>query len=253
MPTPPQVSSNPEVQAHYVTQLALSSALLAALRKLWPVVKPAQLAETFPTYRQGVSAVVGKFSLASISLSGDYYEALREDAGVTAPFRLPSIDPLSDEQIQAYLDTVVGDLASPAEFLAEFTAGIQQKVEAASQKVVADAGRAMVMGALEGDSAATGFARVARPGACAFCLLLAIRGAVYKSRATAGQLPPNTLGQVNRYHDNCNCGVEPLFDGDYQLPPHILAAQETFNDATARTRKGQHLNAFRRALAAERR
>lgn len=253
MPTPPQVSDNPEVQSHYVTQLALSTALLAALRRLWPIVRPMDLAETFPAYRDATAAVVNKFSQASISLSGDYYEALRDDAGVTGPFRLPTIDPLSDEQIRAYLDTVVGDLDSPAEFMDEFAAGIQQKVEAATQKVVADAGRSMVMGALQMDKTALGFARVARPDACAFCLTLAMRGAVYKSRQTAGQIPPNTLGQVNRYHDNCGCGVQPLFVGDYELPDHVKAAQDLYNEATVFTGPGEHVNAFRRALAASRR
>lgn len=252
---PPRVSENPEVQSQYLTQLALTSALFATLRKLWPTIEPSDIPGSFPLYRRGVAAVVAQFSEASISLSGDYYEAMREQAGITTPFRLPTVDPLTDAQIQAYLDTVVGDLEADV-------AAIQQKVDAASQGLVANAGRDQVTAALAGDEKATGFARVARPDACAFCLTLAMRGAVYKSRSTAGQvLSPNTLGQVNRYHDNCNCGVQPVFTprGEYEFPAHITTADETYTDAVvaaikAGTNSGANwrINAFRRALAAQR-
>lgn len=50
------------------------------------------------------------------------------------------------------------------------------------------------MGALK---AGTAYARVPEPGACAFCLMLGSRGAVYDHETV--------LGEVGRYHDNCRC------------------------------------------------
>lgn len=49
------------------------------------------------------------------------------------------------------------------------------------------------------------FARAPNPGACAFCLMLASRGAVYSSRQAAGA--------GNDFHDDCRCVVEPVIEG----------------------------------------
>ncbi|WP_126363835.1 VG15 protein [Corynebacterium kutscheri] len=45
--------------------------------------------------------------------------------------------------------------------------------------------------------AGTAYARVAEPGACAFCLMLAARGEVYSDSTV--------FGDTGRYHDNCRC------------------------------------------------
>lgn len=51
----------------------------------------------------------------------------------------------------------------------------------------------------------TAYARVPEPGACAFCLMLASRGAVYTKA---------TVGAVHKYHDHCRClGIEVKRDG----------------------------------------
>lgn len=42
---------------------------------------------------------------------------------------------------------------------------------------------------------------------CAFCLMLATRGAVYWSRKSAGEF--------NHYHRNCDCKVVPSYEGQY--------------------------------------
>lgn len=50
------------------------------------------------------------------------------------------------------------------------------------------------------------FARVTSArSTCAFCLMLAGRGAVYHSRKTAGEL--------NRFHPHCSCKIVPSFSG----------------------------------------
>ncbi len=44
---------------------------------------------------------------------------------------------------------------------------------------------------------------------CLFCLMLASRGAVYYSKASAGE----GLNGTNRYHHNCKCKVVPFYNG----------------------------------------
>ncbi|MBQ1165141.1 hypothetical protein KBZ21_44955, partial [Streptomyces sp. A73] len=66
----------------------------------------------------------------------------------------------------------------------------------------ADQGRGTVREAVRRDRQATGWARTAALGACAFCKMLAVRGAV-SERDTANF----------RAHDGCHCGVVPIFRG----------------------------------------
>lgn len=257
---PTQVSETPEVESHYATQTALTAALLASLRRLWPTVKPLSGPDAAGRYREGVAAVVDRFALASISLSADFYEDMRDRAGVDTPYRIDVIAPPPRSLIDAGIDWAMSAQAE----LDQVEAAIQQRVEAAMQKAVADAGRSQIMGAIAGDEKALGFARVAHPGACAFCLTLAFRKTrpkagqperpgVYKSRDTAGQLPPNTTGQVNRYHNNCHCTVVPIFDPNYTLEPHLADLEDLYEQATENSKRGQSLNDFRKALEAVRR
>ncbi len=253
------VSENQEVESHYATQAALSAALLAALRRLWPAIEPLSDSASMEFYRDGVAGLVERFAQASISLSADYFEDMRAQAGISTAFRTPIVDPPPRSLVDAGLDWAQSAKTQMDDYAAQF----QARVEAATQKAVADAGRSQVIAAVEGDDLALGFARVAKPDACAFCLTLAIRrtrpkeGAparpgVYKSRETAGQLPPNEVGAINRYHDNCNCVVVPVFSMDYELEPHLAEAERFYADATANSESGQLLNDFRRALATQR-
>ena len=87
-------------------------------------------------------------------------------------------------------------------YAADLEADVLARVERAMEKAVLDVGREQVVEAVRGDELALGFRRVARPGACYWCISLCLRRStrgetgdqhlgVYKSRASAGQLPPN--------------------------------------------------------------
>ena len=68
-----------------------------------------------------------------------------------------------------------------------------------SETIIANVGRDRDKGAM--------FARVPTgTETCAFCLMLASRGAVYHSRKTAGEW--------GRFHRGCDCKVVPSFEGD---------------------------------------
>jgi hypothetical protein len=257
-----RVSENPEVESHYVTQAALSATLLAALRRLWPTINPMSAPQNMSIYRDGVAGLVEQFAQASISLSADYYEALRAEAGINTAFRTPIVDPPPRTLVDAGLDWA---MAAQSQMDADIEE-MQRRVDAAMQKAVADAGRSEVAAAVAGDESALGFARVAKPGACAFCLLQAIRktrpkeGApsrpgVYKTRDTAGRAAnENFTGSgLFKFHDNCHCVVVPVFTFDYELEPHLVETEALYEDATVNSKRGESLNDFRRALAALRR
>lgn len=258
-----RVSENPEVEAHYATQAALSVALLTALRRLRPIANPLVGPDAEARYREGVAALVDQFSLASISLGADYYEDMRADAGVDSPFRMNLVEPPVRDLIDAGIDWALSARIELDEITASTEAEIdalaaQFRVEAAMQKAVMDSGRAQVVAAIEGDELALGFARVANPDGCYWCIAQAIRRngdgrlGVYKSRESAGQLPPNEAGEVNRFHNNCQCQVVPIFAPDYELEPGLAELEALYKQSTENSKKGQRLNDFRKALTAMR-
>lgn len=249
MATPPRVSDNPEVAEHYATQVALTAALFAALRKLWPMLSPSELRATFPNYLQAVSALVARFQQASISMSADHYEALRDASGVPGRFTPPVIDLWQQQQIEAYIAKASEDLLNglmvDEVYLADITAEIQAEVDAASQLLVMNAGRNELIAAIEADREAKGWARVTKPGACAFCLMLATRGAVYKSEKTANfraHVPKNGRGGF------CQCTVQPLFGTHFEAAAHVREAKALWQLSTEGVPTEDKLNEFRRAL-----
>lgn len=255
----PRVSEVPEVQRQYVAQLALSAALVKALRQMWAATSPLNSVGGMRAFRAGVAALVVQFAQAARVMAADYYLNTRAAAGVPGVPAIQTVELPPTSLVDAGIDWAMRD------YLDKTEAAILAKVEAAMTKAVLDVAREQVVAAVEGDDQALGFRRVARPDACYWCISLCLRRStrggegdqhlgVYKSRESAGQLPPNPKGEINRYHDNCNCAVEPVFTiGDVEIPNWLREMDDLYERATANSRKGERLNDFRRAIAALRR
>ncbi|WP_338932629.1 hypothetical protein WEB32_29640 [Streptomyces netropsis] len=98
-------------------------------------------------------------------------------------------------------------------------------------------GRDLIDRAVQEDRRALGWARVTDGNPCSFCAMLAARGAVYKSRATAAaggrrkprgsadgrnprnRRPPVTLQDMTRYHYMCHCQVIPVYTWAERFTP----------------------------------
>lgn len=84
---------------------------------------------------------------------------------------------------------------------------------------------------------------------CAFCVMLATRGAVYSSKRRAGGL------DSDRYHPSCDCKAVPVFvdeqrntDVERRLRAIWQAAQSALDTATAEGTKNDALNNLRHYL-----
>lgn len=95
------------------------------------------------------------------------------------------------------------------------------------------------------------WARHASAGACAFCALLATRGAVYSSKAAAGAVRgrgrdrATTRGEQKaggKYHDHCNCIAVPVRAGDTYEPPEYVRGWEAAYLAATRETAGKGPN-----------
>ncbi|MFD5137459.1 hypothetical protein ACFWMX_14655 [Streptomyces sp. NPDC058378] len=196
-----------------------------------------------------VRALVDQYGAASTSLAADYYEAERVAAAVTGRFTVPLLDPPPDEQVDSSLRWATKDIwerdpEDPAttdaqrEPLTVRLGQAEKKAEAVAQKLVTDQGRGTVQAAVRQDRQATAWARAAALGACAFCKLLATRGAVYK-QDTADF----------RAHDGCHCGVVPVFRGQrFELSDHAREWERLYREFAA-PHSGDQLKRFRQALA----
>lgn len=257
----PRVSENPSTQRQYVTQLTYSAALTQAIRTLWASLAPKPSAPSWDSFSAALHAVVPQYAQAIGVASLDNYRMARVEAGVNTVPRLPQVTPPPVSKIDAGLDwakRAADELdAEQARTLAEIEAQILDRVEAAMEKVLLDEARETTVEAVEGDDKALGFRRVPRPDACSWCIAQAIRKStrgpgddehwgVYKSRASAGQIPPNAVGDTNRFHNHCHCVVEPVFSTDFVAPVWLQEMSDLYSE-------GEGMNDFRRALSARRR
>jgi hypothetical protein len=262
MSSPVSSGQQSPAEQHQEAQSGLMVLFAAAMALAWSTyVDPSNLAVTLPRYTVAVNALVRSYGAASSSAALTYYRKQRLAAGVTGPVRLRVAPPAPVEQVKATVDWGTKGLygPSPAAKAAEPVASVTTDVVtatpdvvpdpvAAAEKIVSDAAEQIVLDqsrqtlidAVQADSKAKGWARVTEPGACSFCLILATRGAVYKSRETGDF----------KAHNHCQCHVEPLFGGSYEPTAQVRAAQAIYKSSTKG--QGSKANAFRRAVKAAR-
>lgn len=88
------------------------------------------------------------------------------------------------------------------------------RLEGTLQRAVNDGARETTL--LNVERTNSRWARYASANACAFCRLVATRGAVYRSSDTAGKA----------YHDHCHCVAVEVREGQTYSPPEYVQAWE---------------------------
>ena len=177
----------------------------------------------------GVAAVVELFAdIVSAwgevagTLAADFYDELRDRAGLADGFSALVPDPLNLAQVEGNVRIAVQAVRPPEPdpfTLPESNEPSQAdvdaflaKLEGPAQRLVRQAQRAAIDESARRDPSPR--VRVARipMGAetCAFCLVLASRGYVYRSEESAGD--------GNRYHDFCDCEQDVSFDATPEPP-----------------------------------
>ena len=234
-------------EAHRRAQRGLTRLLVRDVRGLRRLIIPSRLRQAVPDWIAAVQAVVDQYARMSAALGAEYYDAQRAAAGAPGVFTVPVADPPPAEQTEASLRWATKDLwprdaqdATEAQ-LQPITIRLEQaekKAEQVAQKLVADVGRATIQDAVRQDPQTAGWARTAALGACAFCKLLATRGAVYKQDTARF-----------RAHDGCHCGVLPIFRGQrFELSPQAREWERLYREYAA-PHSGEQLRRFRQALA----
>lgn len=246
--------------AHRLTQGRISARVVAEVLGIWRSLDPLKLGD--PGWTGQVLAALARHRVESAALADTYYREFRQaeapsappftprpgSAGSPSPWRDRALTSLRVTGTRAVARLILGgweparalDRAGPA-------------VAAASSRHVLDAGRTAVRTALRADQAARGWLRVTDGDPCAFCAMLASRGAfgkgvLYRSERSA----TTTVTTGEEYHDGCGCQAEPVF-GRVVLPEASQRFAALWESTTAGLSGNEARNAFRRAHQAARR
>ena len=233
---PAQAQAPPQSAAeHYAAQASLAQALAVQVAAAWRLLDPARLADTVPRLSAGVAALVHRYGLASSHVAGLYYEAARELAGVAGRVTVVPAQPAGLDRVTAGVQWATRDLWRPD--YQDSLEPARVMVAGVAGQLALDAGRDTVIGAVHRDRQARGWARHVEPGACAFCAMLAARGAVYRSRQTA----------EFQAHGHCRCQPVPVF-GAYEPTAQVREWQALWESSTRGKSGAAARLAFRQAL-----
>lgn len=187
---------------HRLAQTGLSLVAVRLIQHAFADLDLHNLRGTLPEFTQSIAAIVRHYAPASSVLAIEHYTEQRLLADVSGSFRPQPTDPVPLEQIASNVQWATKPLWGPSPDVEAATS----RLEGAVGRLVENAGRDTTVNAVMADRKATGWAREAKPTACAFCAMLATRGAVYKSAKSA---TTTEFGQS--YHDHCHCVAVPVF------------------------------------------
>lgn len=185
---------------------------------------------------QVIPDMVDPYISASGDLAATWYEDLRRVVGARGTFYTEGASTgVQTGRANALARWAVGPLAGE---VADEDLTLS-RLGGAVQRMIYDASRGVVEGNAVRDPVRVGYQRMARGDCCAFCGMLASRGAVYRSAETAGgvvgrgstrsgydsagnRLSGGIGGGVKarglrslggKYHDDCHCVAMPVFAG----------------------------------------
>lgn len=147
--------------------------------------------------------LVGIYGDAAATLAADFYEELAEAAGEHVPpaALAESAEGSIEGSVRYAARNLFGQQASAALFMEAVERSVKTYVKKMANDTMSE--NAVRDGARHG----VRFARVPTgPETCAFCITLASRGFVYAS--------PETAGEFDHYHDDCDCRVVAGFGDD---------------------------------------
>lgn len=221
------------VQGYDLTLDRLSSAALADLRALLASLEDVSPERTKAVLLQAFPEIFNPYAAASSAVSASFYEEVRDLAGVGGSFAAETLDSVDTERWNA----LVGAGTQPrmleqgaANLMFQFLAGGLTSI---LSTMAADT----VVGNAQNDPVTPRYQRIPKPGCCAFCGMLASRGADYDSEESAlkvvgrgvpvgkgrgrgskgvgrGIKPRGSRAIGEKFHDHCKCRAVPIHPGN---------------------------------------
>jgi hypothetical protein len=179
-----------EVTAYRSAQNEIVSSARNRLARLWGRLDVWEIDRVRDALEVTYPALVAQYGDASAALAADWYEQQTGTPATAAP-------PVSEDVANGRMRWAIGGILTdgPAAALSLLRLITDQHVKQPGRDTIADSAH----------MAGIGWARVPSGGeTCAFCLMLASRGAVYESAKTAGD--------GGTYHGDCDCVATPIRD-----------------------------------------
>lgn len=210
---------------------------------VWPLLDPARLDATFPHYARAMTAVLDKRRAHSTAIASAYLRAFREAEGAKGAFDVALAQDVARSQAMTSL-LVTGPVAVKVGVRAGKTTDAATKSALVQTlgtvaRHVQNGGRETIYRSVQRDRSALGVARVTDGSPCAFCAMLASRGAVYKDEMSADF----------EAHDRCGCGAEPVYHPDSAMPGRAQEYRDLWDSSTKGLHGDEAVAAFRKAYA----
>jgi len=225
---------------HRRTQATIATVTSRRLTALWRLLDPNDLDATSPGWVTASTDVVrGGYALSARAASA-YYTAFRAAEVGAAPVAAaaPPAARLNVDAVRTSL-IVTGPVSVKSGTkqrrpLEQTVANALVRVLGAGQRHTLAGGRDTIQDGIATDPVVIGYARVLGGEGCAFCVMLASRGATYISGGSASSSFQASGEDVTGYevHDHCQCSVEPIMGDRYQLPTSTYDAMEKYRAAT---------------------
>jgi len=202
-----QVSQNGQILLNYyqVSQQAIAQHAVDLIFHAWDsYINYEHFMKGWDLASDLIKTIITGYYEASSAHGAEYYANARALEGFR-PITIPGAI-LDDEQLDK-----VTQAMGPGSFFSHLNndndaqaAGVMARDDlgGASARLVMNGGRATVTNAAVNDTFSEGWERVIEPKSCAFCAMLAGRGAVYKESTVDF-----------RAHDRCHCVARPVFRG----------------------------------------
>lgn len=214
-----------DVAAFRTAQTDVVTLALAELARWWEQLVAALTGDVPVAEIEAFTAdLVAAYGDAAALAAADWYEELRAQADAPGRFRAVMAEPAPQDQAAAVARWAIDPLfsAQPDQqaALEHLSGGVQRLVlQPARETIAASVGE---------DPADARWARVpGRADPCSWCRILASRGAVYESEASAGGL------DMTSYHGNCGCVATPVWPGE-QEPYDVDRYFEEYSAARAK-------------------
>lgn len=168
-----------------------------------------------------VPELVAAYGDMAAVVAADWYDMLREQAAVSGAFRASLAGTVPTGQVQASARWAAGPLFAET----PDSDKALQLLAGTVQRLVQQGGRDTLARNTLQDPAKPRWARVPHGKTCAWCRMLASRGAVYLSARSAGRW--------NKWHDRCDCQPVPVWQGQ-ALPYDADGLLQEYMDARAK-------------------
>ena len=204
------MASLAEIVAFQTALSHLGTLSIADLVAFWRTLDIADAVGSAQAVREFVPDMLDSYVPVSAEIGAAFYDSSRDESGARGSFFAEPILSVDGDRTQEMIGWAVAPL-----FRSEPDPGMSlSRLSGGSQRSVAEGARLTISENVDKDPAEPRYARHASVNACAFCALIATRGAVFRSAASAGD--------GHKYHNHCHCVPVAVWPTErYEPPPYV--------------------------------